>query len=46
MGQPGVFSIYCWPFQTNNTMFTTNKCEKVKSIQYTALGFKTSTSQT
>ena len=46
-------SQYLWPplliyirsFQTNNTVFTTNQCEKM-SIQYTAPGFKPPTSQT
>ena len=40
---PGLFFIYFWSFQTNNTNFTTNKSEKM-SIQYTAPGFEPTTS--
>ena len=29
MGQPGLFFVYFWSFQTNNTIFTTNQCEKM-----------------
>ena len=29
MGQPGVFSVYFWSFQTNNTILTSSQCEKV-----------------
>ena len=25
---PGLFIVYCWPFQVNVTIFQTNKCEK------------------
>ena len=42
---PGLFFVYFWSFQTNSTSFTTNQCEKL-SIQYTALGFEPTTSQT
>ena len=42
---PGLFFIYFWSFQTNNTIFTANRCEKM-SIQYTALGFKPTAFQT
>ena len=32
MGQPGLFFVYFWSFQTNIiTIFTTNKCEKCPS---------------
>ena len=32
MGQPGLFFVYFWSFQTNIiTIFTTNKCEKCTS---------------
>ena len=33
-------------FQTNNTIFTTNKCEKCQSIQYTVRGFEPTTFRT
>ena len=37
---PGLFFVYFRSFQTNNTIFTTNECEKnVMSIQYPAPGF-------
>ena len=26
---PGLFFVYFWSFQTNNTIFTTNQCEKM-----------------
>ena len=42
MNRPGLFFVYFWSFQTNNTMFTTNQCEKM-SIQYTAPEFKPTT---
>ena len=35
---PGLFFVYFRSFQINNTIFTTNQCEKM-SIQYPALGF-------
>ena len=28
---PGLFFVYFWSFQTNNTIFTTNQCEKCPS---------------
>ena len=34
---PGLFFVYFRSFQTNNTIFTTNQCEKI-SIQYTVPG--------
>ena len=45
MGQPLTFFVYFQSFQANNTIFTTNQCEKM-TIQYTALGFEPMTSQT
>ena len=39
---PGLFLVYFRPFQTNVTIFTTNKCEKI-SIQYTVPGFEPTT---
>ena len=35
----GLFFVYFWSFQTSNTIFTTNECEKM-SIQYMAPGFE------
>ena len=29
MAQPRPFFVYFWSFQTNNTIFTTNQCEKM-----------------
>ena len=29
--KPGLFFVYFWSFQTNNTIFTTNQCEKCPS---------------
>ena len=28
----GLFIIYFWSFQTNNTIFTTNQCEKFPNV--------------
>ena len=39
---PGLFFVYFQSFQTNNTIFTTNICEKMY-IQYTVPGFKPTT---
>ena len=40
-GQPRPLFVYFRTFQTNNTILTTNQCEKnVLSIQYTAPGFE------
>ena len=36
---PGLFFLYFQSFQTNNTIFTTNQCEKMY-ILYTAPGFE------
>ena len=41
---PGLFFVYFRYFQTNNTIFAANHREKM-SIQYTAPGFKPTTSQ-
>ena len=40
----GLYFIYFCSFQTNNTIFTTNQCEKFMSIQYMAPGFEPTTS--
>ena len=40
---PGLFFVYFRCFQANNTFFTTNQCENVMSIQYTAPGFELTT---
>ena len=42
MAHPRPLFIYFRLFQTNITIFTTNKCEKM-SIQYTVLGFEPTT---
>ena len=39
---PGLFFVYFRSFQSNNTIFTTNICEKM-SIQYMVLGFEPTT---
>ena len=44
MGQPWTIFVF-WSFQTNDTIFRTNQCEKM-SIQYTVPGFQPITSQT
>ena len=31
LANPGLFSVYFRSFQTNNIIFTTNKCEKMSS---------------
>ena len=41
----GLFFIYFWSFQTNNTIFTTNICENM-SIQFTVPGFEHTTFRT
>ena len=41
----GLFFIYFCSFQTNNTIFTSNQCEKM-SIQYLATGFEPTTFRT
>ena len=43
MGQPGLFFLYFWSFQTNNTIFATNQCKKFH-VHPTAPGFKPTTS--
>ena len=40
---PGLFFVCFCLYQTNNTIFTTNICEKM-TIQYTAMGFEPTTS--
>ena len=40
-----LFFVYFQSFQTNIAIFTTNKCEIFQAIQYTALGFELTTSQ-
>ena len=42
---PASFSFIFGLFQTNNTIFTANICEKM-SIQYTVPGFETTTFRT
>ena len=45
MGQPlPLFRLFLVSFQTSNTIFTTNQCEKMSTIQYMAPGFKPTTS--
>ena len=29
---PRLFFIHCWSFQTNNTIFTANQCEKCQKV--------------
>ena len=42
---PGLSFVYFQSFQTNNTIFTTNQCEKL-SIQYAVPGFEPTTFST
>ena len=44
----GLFLIYFWSFQTSNTLFTTNQCEKMSclSSSYTVPGFNPTTFRT
>ena len=37
---PGPFFVYFRSFQTNNTIFTTNQCEKMPIVQCTVPGFE------
>ena len=32
LANPGLFSVYFWSFQANNTIFTRNQCEKRPSV--------------
>ena len=32
LANPGLFFVYFWSFQTNNTIFTTNQCEKCPNV--------------
>ena len=46
MGNPRPLFRFFGLVQTNNTIFATNKCENVMSVQYSAPGFEPTTSQT
>ena len=41
IGQPGLFFVYFWSFQTNITIFTTNKCEKCQVHPVYGTGIRT-----